>query len=98
MPFNTTSLHIILKKSVKKNIGEYRINILENILLQNKDFVETKIKINKNIQEIRKNIEERKKKVTSEFINKRVEKIQNNRIDNLTKFFTRAQPDSIFKL
>jgi hypothetical protein len=79
-------------------MGEYRIDILENILLQDEDFVETKIKINNNIQEMRKNIENRKKKVTSEFINKRVEKIQNNRIDNLAKFFARVQPDSIFKL
>jgi hypothetical protein len=61
-------------------MSEYRIDISENILLQDEDFVETKIKINKNIQKIRKNIEDRKKKVTSEFINKRVEKIQNNRM------------------
>jgi hypothetical protein len=65
-------------------MSEYRIDILEDILLQDKNLKETKIKINKNIQEIRKNIKERKKKVTSEFINKRVEKIQNNRIDNPT--------------
>jgi predicted metal-dependent hydrolase len=71
-------------------MSEYRIDISENILLQDKDFVETKIKINKNIQKIRKNIEERKKKVISEFINKRVEEIQNNRIDNPTKFFIRV--------
>jgi hypothetical protein len=37
----------------------------------------------------------KKKKVTSEFINKRVEKIQNNRIDNPTKIFTRVQPQCI---
>jgi hypothetical protein len=42
-------------------MGEYRINILENILLQHEDLVETKIKINKNIQEIRKNIREKRK-------------------------------------
>jgi hypothetical protein len=71
-------------------MSEYRINISENILLQDEDLVETKIKINKNIQEIRKNIEERKKKVTSEFINKRVEEIQNNRIDNPAKFFAKT--------
>jgi hypothetical protein len=71
-------------------MSEYRIDISENILLQDEDFAETKIKINKNIQEIRKNIEDRKKKVTSEFINKRVEEIQNNRIDNPAKFFARV--------
>jgi hypothetical protein len=78
-------------------MNKYRIDSSENILLQDEDFVETKIKINKDIQEIRKNIKDRKKKVTSEFINKRVEEIQNNRIDNLAKFFTRVQLDNIFK-
>jgi hypothetical protein len=40
-------------------MSEYRIDILEDILLQNENLKETKIKINKNIQKIRKNIEKK---------------------------------------
>jgi hypothetical protein len=47
MLFNTIISHIISKKSI-------RIDILENILSQDKDLIETKIKINKNIQDKKK--------------------------------------------
>ena len=46
---------------------------------------------------IRKDIEGIKKKLTGEFIQKRVNEIQLNRVDNPGKFFARAQPDSVFR-
>jgi membrane-bound lytic murein transglycosylase MltF len=45
----------------QENIGEYKINILENTLTQNKNLEETKTKINKNIQKRKKKIKKEKK-------------------------------------
>ena len=58
-------------------------------------------KLKKHLKEkiklIRKDIDETKKKITGEFIQKRVNEIQLNRVDNPGKFFARAQPDSVFR-
>ena len=63
---------------------------------QEQTYTDLKKELQNTLKELRNENETITKKETGEFIKKRVDEIRNLRVNDLGKFFARAQPDSVF--
>src|SRR5271163_2476841 len=78
---------------LKGNKHNIKININRE---QEQTYTDLKKELQNTLKKLRNENEAIIKKKTREFIKKRVDEIRNLRVNDLGKFFARAQPDSVF--
>ena len=81
--------------SSRRPENNYRIQS-EADLAQDPQYKGLKTELLQTLKKLRKENEKTNKKEVNEFIQKRVNEIQSQRINNPSRFFARAQPDSVF--
>ena len=83
-----------IKNIYTKLKNNYRIQ-LEADLAQDPQYKGLKTELLQTLKKLRKEIEKSNKKKANEFIQKRVNEIQSQWINNPSRFFAKAQPDNI---